>query len=50
LRFGDNPDDLALRPRSDRDILLGRLERLARHPLAGRNNAISVLLVHHMAL
>ena len=35
---------------SERDVLLGRLVRLARHPLAGRNNAISVRLVRRMAL
>ena len=30
---------------SERDVLLRRLVRLARHPLAGRNNTISVRLV-----
>jgi hypothetical protein len=35
---------------SERDVLLRRPVRLARHPLAGRNNAISVRLVRHMAL
>src|SRR6267154_3457341 len=37
---------LGLRPRSPMDYLR-RLVRLARHPLAGRNNAISVRLVRH---
>jgi len=32
------------------DVLLRRLVRLARHPLAGRNSAISVRLVRRMAL
>jgi hypothetical protein len=35
---------------SERDVLLRRLVRLARHPLAGGNNAISVRSVRHMTL
>jgi hypothetical protein len=35
---------------SERDVLRRRLVRLVRHPLAGRNNAISVRSGHHMAL
>lgn len=35
---------------SQRHVLPRRLVRLGRHPLAGRNNAISVRLVRHMAL
>ena len=38
---------VTLRPR-ERDVLLRRLVRLARHPLAGRNKAISVRSVRHM--
>ena len=34
---------------SEPNVLLQRLVRLARHLLAGRNNAISVRLVRHMA-
>jgi hypothetical protein len=35
---------------SERDVLPRRLVRLARHSLAGRNNAISVRLVRNMGL
>ena len=35
---------------SEPDVLPRRLVRLARHSLAGRNNAISVRLVRNMGL